>query len=296
MGTWVQSTGSACYSGSAGTLLIQEGAMVVGEFYFVKITVENMTQGKLTIQSLSGYPEITANGEYEYLLESTFGDLIINPGTLGAGVFNGCITQIELSLIPTYRIKDLDGITISTMSSNTGLTADRIYIQYQLDWTLLQDGCYYIEFSDVVLTYMSDCFSVKLTHDCTITVEWYNDQDGFGFNYSGLTFRPQLRLDGKVWKPRFTTEDKEVYGKSNGNKLITYARVYEELEVAIKEAPDYVHRAIAVAINHDNLFVNDIASVVEDEEYTPTWRNSSNLAPSAFIVKQNRQDLLNSNC
>lgn len=294
---WIDSDGKACYDSIVeGFILSQSDVMVVGQFYFVKITVSGMTQGKLTLQSLSGYPEITEDGEYEYLLQAVFDDFIINPGTISGGVFNGCVDDIEVNLIPTYIIKSIDGDVIFTMDSTTGITADRDYIQYQLNWTEIEEGCYYIEFSDGVLTYSSYCFHVKLIHTCSLQLEWTNDQDAFGFNYSGLSFTQSLRVDGKLWKPRFPTEDKEVYTFSDGSKKITYARVYEEKDLTIKEAPDYIHRAIAIGINSDEFYIDNIESVFEDQEYTPTWRNSSNLAPSNVVVKQSVQDLLNSNC
>jgi hypothetical protein len=270
--------------------------MTTGKFYFVKITVSGMTQGALRFDSLLDAPLITENGEHGFIHKALFSSLIINPILFGAGVFDGCVTDIEVNLVPSYVIKNLAGDIIYTMSTNTGLTGDRNYIQYQIDWTSIQEGCYYIEFSDGVLTYKSDCFSVKATHDCTLQLEWTNEQDAFGFNFTGLNFTPNLRVEGKLWKPRFVMSDKKVFEFSNGESKITNVRVHEERELVLREIPEDIHRALAVGINSDEFYINDVKTVFEDEEVTPSWRNSSNLAPLTLTVRQSQQDLLNSNC
>lgn len=294
---WIQSEGGACYdSTSEGFTLSQEGIFTPGQIYYVKISVTNMTQGSLTLYGLVDPPVITEDGDYEYIKESTFTDLVLYPGTFGAGVFDGCVDNIEANLVPTYTIKDLSGNTVFTMDSTTGITADGNYIQYQIDWTDLEEGCYYIEFSDGILTYQSYCFSVKLLHSCSLQLEWTNDQDGFGFNYSGLSFTQSMRVDGKLWKPRFVMTDKNVHYFSNGEGKITNVRVYEDRELVIKEMPDYMHRAISIGLNHDSFYIQDVKTLFPDEEVTPAWRNSSNLAPLTIIVRQDQNDLLNSNC
>jgi hypothetical protein len=294
---WIQSDGRACYdTATPGFTLSQGGVMTAGQFYFVKITVSGMTQGSLTLYGIEDAPVITEDGEYEYISKASFTDLVIYPGVLGSGTFDGCVDDVEVNIVPVYSIKDLSGNTVFEMTEITGVTADRDYVQYQIDWTDLEEGCYYIEFSDGILTYQSYCFSVKLLHSCSLQLEWTNDQDGFGFNYSGLSFTQSMRVDGKLWKPRFVMTDKNVHYFSDGEGKITNVRVYEDRELVIKEMPDYMHRAISVGLNHDSFYIQDIKTLFPDEEVTPAWRNSSNLAPLTVIVRQDQNDLLNSNC
>jgi hypothetical protein len=294
---WIWSDGRACYNtATAGFALTQESVMVVGQFYYIKITVSGTTQGNLSFSSLLDSPVITEDGDYEFVAKATFTSLIINPGLYGAGVFDGCIDDVEVNLVPTYSIKNLSGDVVFQMSDTTGITTNGNYIQYQIDWTGLEQGCYYIEFTDGVLTYQSYCFSIKLLHSCTLQLEWTNDQDAFGFNFSGLDFNPTLRVEGKLWKPRFVMVDKKVYDFSDGESKITNVRVYEDNEMAVKEVPAYIQRALSVGMNSDEFYIDNIKTLFPDEEITPAWRNSSNLAPIVVIVRQSQQDLLNSNC
>lgn len=294
---WIQSEGGACYdSVSEGFTLSQEDIFTPGQIYYVKISVTNMTQGSLTLYGLVDPPVVTEDGDYEYIKEASFTDLVLYPGTFGAGVFDGCVDNIEANLVPTYTIKMLNGTTVFTMTGDTGVTADGDYIQYQIDWTDLEEGCYYIEFSDGILTYQSYCFSVKLLHSCSLQLEWTNDQDGFGFNYTGLSFTQTLRVDGKLWKPRYPNEDKNIHEFSNGRGKITNVRVYKEYTLNVHESPEYIHDAIAVGLNHDTFLTNNINMLFVEEETTPNWRNSSNLAPISITLRRNDQDLLNSNC
>lgn len=294
---WIVTDSRACYDTSTpGFTLSQIGLMTPGQYYFFKITIEGMTQGKLNIQGFETVPEITEDGEYEYFIKAVYEDLVINPGSLSGSTFNGCIDNIELSVVPLYTIKDRNDNVVFTQTDTTGVTGDRNWIQYIVDWTDIDAGEYYIEFADGILTYQSDCFRVALIHACTMVIEWYNLQDGFRFDYSGLTFRPQVRVTGKTRNDRYVTEDKEVYDYSDGTKEITYARVYEEVDMVVGEVPHYIRQAIGVGMNHDVTYVNDVKAIFEDNEIGPAHRNSSQLAPMIIPVKLIVNDLLNSNC
>lgn len=294
---WIQSDGMACYDTTApGFTLSQTGLMEVGNLYFFKISVIGMTQGFLNFPSILGASTITEDGDYTFIGKAIYADLIIYPGELGGGTFNGCIDNLELSEIPLYKIKDSEGNTVFELTDQTGITADRNYVQYVVDWSDMPEGEYYIEFSDGILTYRSDCFHVKLTHPCTLLIEYYNLQDGFQFDYSGLDFRPQLRLEGKLLNDRFVTEDKTVYDYSDGTKEITYARVYEESDIVIADIPYYLRQAVGIGMNHDVTYVNDVKVIFEDDGINPAHRKSSQLAPVTIPVKFIVNDLLNSNC
>lgn len=295
---WIQSDGRACYNtASPGFPLVQQNDLIPGDYYFIKISVQGMSQGKLILQGLENSPEITEDGDYEFIRKAIYTDIIIYPATYMGVVFNGCIDNIEASRVPTYTIKSVvDDSIVYTMNSSAGITADRLYIQFELDWAELPAGCYYIELEDGPLIYKSECFSLAESHTCTIVIDWNNDQDAFGFDFSGLSFNPQLRLSGKTRNRSYPTKDKNVFDFSNGRAKITNVRITPEIEVAIHEAPEYIHDAISIALNSDSVALNDRDIVYEEDEYTPVWRNTSNLAPAVFRVRQIDDDLLNSNC
>lgn len=294
---WIYSVGKACYdSDTPGFTLTQEDLMTVGKAYTIKISTSNMTQGKLVIQGFEDYLEITEDGDHVFLSVATYTDLIINPQIYGEGVFDGCIDDVEVSLVPLYVIKDSNDDIVFTLIDFTGVSVDRDFVQYIIDWTEFEDGCYYIEFSDLTTVYRSDCFAVKLLHGCTLLLTWTNNEDGMGFDYSGLSFIQSMRIEGKLWKWKHTTVDKQTFRYSNGDEKILYARVYEEETLTISKMPKYMGQAFALALNHDTFEVEGIPYLFFDEDVTPTHRNTTETPPVEVVLRKKGQNLLNNNC
>lgn len=293
--TWID--GAACFDGSAENIpLVQAGILTVGVMYFVKVTVLNQTFGKLSVNGFENTHEYTEDGEYAFFDVAIDTDLSFNPEKEGGSFFDGCIDDIEVGAAPLYVIRDSNDTVVFTAVDSTGMTGDRNFIQYQIDWSDFEDGCYYIEFPDSGLTYQSDCLRVKLLHPCSLQLTWNNDEDGLGFNYSGLSFTPSMRVEGKLWKGRHKAEDKEEFTFSNGNKKLLYARVYKQMALTIKELPEYMNDAFAVALFHDNFFIDGLKYTFPDEEVTPAHRNTTETPSVEVFVIRDGQDLLNSNC
>lgn len=294
---WTSSGTSACFDGSAENIPLQQiGVLEAGMLFFIKVSILNSTQGKISIKGFQNIHEFTGNGHYTFIDKATDTDLSINPMSAGAGIFNGCINGVEASEVPYYTIKDGDGNIVFSQTDNTGVTADNDFIQYQIDWTSIAEGCYYIEFESQTLSYKTDCLRIALLHPCTLQLQWKNKEDGLGFGYSGLSFEPSMRVEGKLWKWHYITEDKQVFEFSNGNSKILYARNFKEQLLTIKELPEYMHDALAVALNHDNFYVDSVSYIWREEEVTPTHRKMTN-APSVEInIRRQGQNLLNSNC
>lgn len=294
---WTSSGTSACFNGSAENIpLIQTDLLTPGMFYFVKITINNSTNGQISIRGFEGIHSYSGNSDFYFVSKATASDLIINPESFGGGIFDGCITAVEVNEIPLYVIKDKNDNIIFSLSDLTGVTADRNYIQYQVDWTELSEGCYSIEFSNSGLDYKSDCFRIALEHACSLLLHWKNDEDGMGFNYSGLTFDPSMRVEGKLLKWHYVTEDKQVFEFSNGEEKILYARNYKEQYLSIKELPEYMHDAFSVALNHDKFYIDGISFVWRETEITPAHRKSTDTPAVEVNLRRQGQNLLNSNC
>lgn len=294
---WTSSGTSACFNASAENIpLSQVNILTPGLFYFVKISISGSTKGKISIPGFENVHEFNANGNYEFIDKSLGEDLIINPESFAAGIFDGCVFNIEVSEVPLFVIKDAGGNIIFERSDSTLITADRDFIQYGINWEEIEEGCYFIYMSDIVLDYKSDCLSLKLSHPCSLLLQWKNNEDGMSFDYSGLTFEPLMRVDGKLWKWHYVTEDKQVFEFSNGEEKILYARKYKEQYLTLKKLPEYMHDAFATALDHDKFYVDGISFVWRDTEVTPLHRKSTEQPAVEVNLRRQGQNLLNSNC
>ena len=296
MAAWTVVDSEACYDGVAVDIpLVQVGVLTVGMLYSVKFTITNMTEGILQLQGFEGSNEYTEDGDYELIAFANLEDIRFNPSNDGADIFDGCISLIEVLEIPFYSIVDGDDNVVFEQIDETGVSASGRYIQYNIDWSDIADGCYYIKFENSSLEYRSDCFDVKLLHNCTKQITWSCNENAFGFNYSDLSFTQTLRIDARLWKPRYKALEKEVYEYSSGDLEITYVTKAKELLFTTEDLPDYVHDALSMALDSDNFFIDGIKYVFPSEETTPSWRKSSNLAPLEVTLRLS-QNLRNVNC
>lgn len=288
---WIQSSGAACYDSlTPGFALSQNGVLSAGQLSVVNFTISNMTQGKLILDSIAGKPEYTEDGDYQVIGIATSNNLTFIAGQLG-GTFDGCIDAVSARGIVEITIKDLDGNIISEQS---GSSASGDNIQYGVDWTEIEEGCYQIHFSDSGIDYISDCITLKLDHDCSILLTWTNNEDAFGFAYSDLSFTQSLRVKAKKWMPNYTKE-KNVFKDNAGNRTILKSETSKEELLTIAEMPQYLHDALAIGLEHDDFYIDGVKYTNEETEYTPKWRKSSQLAPSEVVVIKD-QLLKNNSC
>ncbi len=296
MAEWIHSGGAACYNSSTpGYAISQTGILTVGALVVVNFTISNMTGGKLVIDSLAEKPEFTEDGEYQAIGIATSANLIFIGDSVYGNTFDGCISAIESRLAPLLTIKDLADNIVFTQVDNTGMSGSVNNIQYQIDWTDIAEGCYKLCFTDGVIEYESDPFRVKTAHECSIQLNWSNNENAYGFDYTGLTFSPSLRITGKKWMPKYS-KDKEVFKDSIGNRTILRSDTSKVEILIVDEVPEYVHDALSIGIEHDTFEIDAIEYVVEETEYSPKWRKSSSLAPVEIDVMRRNQNLVNENC
>jgi hypothetical protein len=292
---WIQSDGAACYdSVTPGYALSKDGVLTVGSLCFIQFTISNMTQGKLVLDSISSKPEYTEDGDYTAIGIVTSSNLTFIGEEHVGFVFDGCIDSVSSRLVPLITIKDTEGNTIFEQTDETGVTAFDSNIQYAIDWTDIAEGCYQVYFSALGIDYVSDCINLKLAHDCTILLSWTNDEDAYGFNYSDLAFTQNLRVKAKKWHPSYTKE-KNVFKDNAGNRYILKSETSKEEILTISEMPQYLHDALAIGLEHDDFYIDSVKYTNEETEYSPKWRNSSQLAPSEVVVIKD-QLLKNNNC
>ncbi len=279
----------AVYEGGGGDLT-QAGILTIGVVYAItfEIVSSNPAYG-VTVESLTDTPSSMAEGVYSHVGVAISEDLVFS--AIGAAVR---IKNIIVGEIPMYSIKDSEGNIIFTLSDETGVTALGETIQYELDWTDTEEGCYQVYISDGIIDYVSDCLTVKLAHDCTLLLSWTNNEDAYGFNYSDLSFTQLLRVEAKKWQPSYTKE-KTVFKDNAGNRYILKSETSKEELLTIAEMPQYLHDCLAIGLEHDDFYIDSVKYTNEETEYSPKWRKSSQLAPSEVVVIKD-QLLKNNNC
>lgn len=281
---WTNNEGVACYDGEGENTLSSPGILAPGTAYYVQIDLSGI--GKIKLGSFSGQPEFAnyVSGIYTATQEAF----------TVTGYNNICIDNIIVTKVYPYVIKDQMGNIVYT-STPEDVDGSSFYLRYRVNWEDLPEGCYTIELNDGI-EYVSECFYVKLEHDCTILVTWTNNESGFGFDYSGVEFIQSLRVPAKLWQPKYNSDIKEIYVDSKGNRQILYARVVKDQLLSVQELPEYLHDALSVGLNHDIVKLDGVEYVFEENEYSPTWRNSSNLAPVLLRAIKKKQNLINNNC
>ncbi len=202
-----------------------------------------------------------------------------------------------------FRITDLNDTSLYESFDQSAITTYSNFAKIEIDWTTFLGsyrGCVRIWIKQDGQTwengYKSECLNVQTAWSNTVLLSWENNEATFGFDYNNLVYTHYLRLKGKLWHPRFPKEKKNVFVDSAGNRLNLYSRTKKEMVFNISEVPDYIHDALAIALEHDSFNVDSVQYVNEENDYNPNWRKTSRLAPSEIILVQNGLNLVNAYC
>lgn len=296
---WIWSSGQACYNTAIpGFSLSENNILIVGNIYAIQFSIEGMTQGKLVLQGILDSDnlayEFTEDGDYSVVGTAISNNLIFTGEEYLGLTFDGCINNVAPRTAPKYQIQDTEGNPVFTQTDITQTTGSGVNIQYSINWEDIEPGCYKIILEDSGLTYESDCLSMDVSHDCTILLDWTNNDNAFGFNFSDLEFNPKLRVKAKKWHPKYT-KTKTLFKDSVGNRTMLKSDTDKEEFLTVREQPEYIHDALAIGLEHDEFQVDGVKYSNEETEYTPAWRKSSQLAPVEIVIIKD-QDLQNNNC
>lgn len=291
---WTFDSGT-CYDGNETVeSLTQLDVFELGKFYFVTITIADIDQGGLRLESLSGKPTFTEVGTYTVSGTAIQTNFQLTPYEVEGLMFMGCVDDIDAWVTPYYRIEDLAGNIVFQQVDDTGITSNAGIVQYQIDWTGIADGTYKIVFNDGILEYESYCLCLK-EGSCTILIDWTNASNAYGFDYSELEFNPVVRVEGKLWKPTYPSEVDSYLDNSGTGSLIS-SRTRKRYLLSIERQPEYIHDAIAIGLLNDTVKVDGLQVVKEEDEYAPKWVNSSNLASVETEVFVKILNLNNTRC
>lgn len=151
----------------------------------------------------------------------------------------------------------------------------------------------------------NECFKYSTDTCLTSRLTYINNSNAFGFYYdsiSGQTPYNKIRLPVYFKEPQLPV-DKNVYTKSNGDRVLLSARVSKKYKGYIDATTEQVHQNLVIALNH-----NYILWLTEgnyqflcrfEDEYNnefPTIMQNVNTWPADFTIFETPFDNFNSNC
>lgn len=288
----------------------QKDILTKGQYYILEIKVHTIYSGvTIRVGSFENIHYITTTGKVRIIDKAITDTLIIEflEPVLTANPTSTLIEYIKIRPLPTYSLIDCINDTIVQTLDPSEITQGEYvegletfydnYIKLSLDLSGLNDGIYYIEYTDEGVTYRTEPFNLKLIWDCTIQLTWTGvNSDAFGFNYSTLDYIQSLRVDGKLWKAKFEYDKNENFKDSKGNVLLTYVRAVASDTLSVREMPEYCHRALWLGLKHDSFNIDGAQYTYIADDYPVQWRKSSKNAPVELEVQKQDQNLTNSNC
>jgi hypothetical protein len=282
--------GIACLSSTDASIM--QDVLVVGKYYKAIFNVESI-DGQIFVYGIDhgqSIEQLSSIGEHiveGYALTTQF-TIQLENGT------SACLSNVSCIEMLFWKVVDKNNTVIKEMLLPIEGTIYNQNIQYQIDWSGVE-GIVQIQIQDGIVLWKSNWLNVQPTHECTLLLTWNNNENAFGFE-GGILFTPSLRLDAKLRFPKYSRDKKEVFTDSQGNRKILFSRQSKVEKLQVQEVPEYIHDAISVGLENDNFYINFTKYVYEADEYEPSWRKTSTLAPIELDVIRQNQSLVNDNC
>lgn len=145
----------------------------------------------------------------------------------------------------------------------------------------------------------SECFRVtncEPPHREHLLIEYTNNEDGLGFNYSGTQFNPNFYAVAGLRNADYVY-DEEIFLNSSQERYPVYTAATKTKELWIHDMPEYMHDAMRIALVHDEVYIDGVRHVKLEGSYTPDWDTpNSMLAPCVIKVAEFDQNTVNDNC
>lgn len=323
-------TGSLDGTGPGGA------AITVPNYYFrSKFTIKNYVTGTLSVSlEPAGTTLITSafnNRTYEYYFPETGNNSTIE---FAAATFTGSIDDVSVVTMSTIGLRivnEAGSIVWSDYTNSNGYvtylndtdtdpdlldpypSVPKAKIQFTWSALALSNGCYRLEIVDtgevledgtatsaLVSVLQSQYFMVETSHDDTIMLSWTNDKNfnvgnSVVIDYDNFTFTQYMRVHAMLGN-MVAEKTKTLYMYGNGQMRIASAMNLERRTLQLDNLPDYCHESLMTAVDHDKFYVDGSRYFSDAEEYTPTWRRKSNLAPVTIELLRQYGQQSNNNC
>lgn len=153
---------------------------------------------------------------------------------------------------------------------------------------------------DCATEYCSECFELD---NCGVSnsqeylyLEWTNNDDGFGMNYTSVPLIHSLWIKGALRNADYPYEE-DYFTTSSGTHFPVYVDSVKTVEMWVHDLPEYIHDALRIGVVHDSFTVNGREYAKADGGYSPDWDTpNSLLAPVIVKLREKFQDTKNENC
>lgn len=148
--------------------------------------------------------------------------------------------------------------------------------------------------------YCSECFNLD---NCGVAptkeylyLEWTNNDDGFGMNYTSVPLVHSLWIKGGLRNADYPYQE-DYFSTSGGFHFPVYVDATKTVEMIVEDVPEYIHDALRLGVVHDNFTVNGVQYSKGDGGYSPDWDTPNSLmAPVVVKLRESLQDTKNENC
>ncbi len=160
-------------------------------------------------------------------------------------------------------------------------------------YCILDENKKVIACSNIFKRTYEDCF--------TTLVEYWNNENAFGFKYPSDTATNLIRLPFFAYGADYPTAEK-IYRETGGNYRRLSTVIEKEYDVEVDKLPEWLHDMIIVALKHDNvLFTTDRIGLVsqpisQQGAYTPDWKRTIDFKAKAKFKFRKKFNGSNSNC
>lgn len=160
-------------------------------------------------------------------------------------------------------------------------------------YCILDDAKNVIACSNVFKRIFEDCY--------TTVVEYWNDENAFGFKYPTSLITNLIRLPFYPHGPQFPVTEK-FYKESSGIYRRVSTEVEEEYNTEVDKTPIWFHRMLAIALKHDNVLFSSSRigffreSISQQGSLDPDWKNTTDAMAKAKFKFKKVLNGTNSNC
>lgn len=135
----------------------------------------------------------------------------------------------------------------------------------------------------------SDVLDIREQHDCTVLLEYSNENDYAGLIYEDISPEQSfyLRIPADFWQER-PIEEMETHDLSNNKTIALNSEVKTQRLLETDFLPNYMHTKLAIILKHQTLIINGTA-YTQTEAYNKMQGNKrfSTKRANVWLLEQN---------
>jgi hypothetical protein len=174
----------------------------------------------------------------------------------------------------SMAIMTTDGtFTEELVVTRTGSTSSRLYIRLDhfnaasgldTDITVPVSAPVYIN-PDATPLAKSDCLQIATTQDETHLIEYSNERNFAGLNYTDISPDAafNIRVPSRFFHEEFPEEDEAM--ELTSSVITTSSQLKSQKLLEVKHVPYYFHKKLQLILKHQTLTINDIAYKKEEK-------------------------------